>query len=220
MTHFIILLILYIDLLNLSWIKKCLFLRTMEPFNCNSFFGTFILVCSLHGNVMLVWKHLERPLFHILSPTLSLLFQLRALESPRVMVWAWCICSRWGKGACKYFFCFCTVEAFSSPSSISLSSSLMFFYSFPPFLSRWHKMTHQDWCVIKQNLFAGFSGSVGCAVRLETRNVGSTPAEVSNILSWRLIVKYFLRSFSPFLWFKKGSCQFLAKECAQYWLTA
>ena len=27
----------------------------------------------------------------------------------------------------------------------------------------------------------------------------------------------FLRSFSPFSWFKKGSCQFLAKECAQYW---
>ena len=47
-----------------------------------------------------------------------------------------------------------------------------------------------------------------------------TPAEVGNILSWRLIMKYFLRSFSPFRWFKKGSCQFLAKECAQYWLTA
>ena len=49
---------------------------------------------------------------------------------------------------------------------------------------------------------------------------GSTPAEVGNILSWRLIMKYFLRPFSPFRWFKKGSCQFLAKECAQYWLTA
>ena len=49
---------------------------------------------------------------------------------------------------------------------------------------------------------------------------GSTPAEVGNILSWRLIMKYFLRSFSPLRWFKKGSCQFLAKECAQYWLTA
>ena len=35
----------------------------------------------------------------------------------------------------------------------------------------------------------------------------------------RLIMKYFLWSFSPFHWFKKGSCQFLAKECAQYWLT-
>ena len=49
---------------------------------------------------------------------------------------------------------------------------------------------------------------------------GSTPAEVDNILSLRLIMKYFLQSFSPFRLFKKGSCQFLAKECAQYWLTA
>ena len=38
---------------------------------------------------------------------------------------------------------------------------------------------------------------------------GSTPP-VGNILSWRLTMKY----FSPFRWFKKGSCQFLAKECA------
>ena len=28
--------------------------------------------------------------------------------------------------------------------------------------------------------------------------VGSTSAKVCNILSWRLIMKYFLRSFSPF----------------------
>ena len=49
---------------------------------------------------------------------------------------------------------------------------------------------------------------------------GSTPAEAGNILSWWLIMEYFLRSFSPFRWFKKGSCQFLAQECAQYWLTA
>ena len=31
---------------------------------------------------------------------------------------------------------------------------------------------------------------------------GSTPAKVGNILSWRLIMKYFLRSFSTFRWFK------------------
>ena len=49
---------------------------------------------------------------------------------------------------------------------------------------------------------------------------GSTSTEVGNILSWRLILKYFLWSFSPFRWFQKGSCQFLAKECAQHWLTA
>ena len=38
-------------------------------------------------------------------------------------------------------------------------------------------------------------------VRLPTGDkevAGSTPAEVGNILSWRLIMKYFLRLFSPF----------------------
>ena len=40
--------------------------------------------------------------------------------------------------------------------------------------------------------------------------VGSTPAGSSNILSWRLIMKYF---YSHPL--KKDSCQFHVKECAQ-----
>ena len=68
---------------------------------------------------------------------------------------------------------------------------------------------------------AGLGGSVGCAVRLETRRSRVQPLPRSaTFFSWILIVKYFLRSFSPFRWFKKGSYQFLAKECAQYWLTA
>ena len=33
---------------------------------------------------------------------------------------------------------------------------------------------------------------------------GSTSAKVGNILSWRLIMKYFLRSFSPFLVIQEG----------------
>ena len=74
--------------------------------------------------------------------------------------------------------------------------------------SLWFIITHFN---------VGLGGSVGCAVRLV---VGATPAEVGNILSGRLIMKYFLWSFSPFCWFKKGSYQFLAKECAQYWLIA
>ena len=76
-----------------------------------------------------------------------------------------------------------------------------------------------DQLVLKADdqLLSSLGGSVGCAVWLKT---GSTPTEVGNILSWRLNVKYFLRSFSPFRWFKKGSCQFLPKECAQYWFTA
>ena len=31
-------------------------------------------------------------------------------------------------------------------------------------------------------------------------------------------MKYFLQLFCPFRSFKKGSCQFLAKEFAQYWI--
>ena len=57
-------------------------------------------------------------------------------------------------------------------------------------------------------------------IRLVTRRLRVRYPPGHNILSWSLIMKFFLRSFSPFRWFKKGSCQFLAKECAQYWLTA
>ena len=49
---------------------------------------------------------------------------------------------------------------------------------------------------------------------------GSTPAGSATFFRGDLIMKYFLWSFSSFRWFKKGSCQFLVKECAQYWLTA
>ena len=43
----------------------------------------------------------------------------------------------------------------------------------------------------------------------------SAPAGSGNIVSWRLIIIYCLRSLSPFRCFKKESCQFLAKEFAQ-----
>ena len=41
-------------------------------------------------------------------------------------------------------------------------------------------------------------GAVGCTSDWRPGGRGSTPAEVGNILSWRLIMKYFLQSFSPF----------------------
>ena len=47
---------------------------------------------------------------------------------------------------------------------------------------------------------------------------GSTPA-VSVTFSWRFDHEIF-STVIPFRWFKKGSCQFLAKEYAQYGLTA
>ena len=66
----------------------------------------------------------------------------------------------------------------------------------------------------------GLDGSVGCASDWRSGVSGFDLRRVGNILSCRLNMKYFLLSFSPFRWFKKGSCQFLAKECAQYWLIA
>ena len=44
---------------------------------------------------------------------------------------------------------------------------------------------------------------------------GSIPDGSGNILSWRLTMKYFRPSFSLFRCFKKCSCQFLSKICAQ-----
>ena len=57
-------------------------------------------------------------------------------------------------------------------------------------------------------------------VRLVIRRLRFDPHWVGNILSLRSIMKYFLLSFSPFSWLRKNSCQFLTKECAQYWWTA
>ena len=62
---------------------------------------------------------------------------------------------------------------------------------------------------------ASLDGSVGC---WWSGGCKFDPCWISNILSWRLIVKYFLWSFSPFQWLKKGSCQCLANECTQYWV--
>ena len=49
--------------------------------------------------------------------------------------------------------------------------------------------------------------------------MSSIPDGSGNILSWRLIMKYFLWLFSLFHQFRKGSCQFLTKECAQVLIT-
>ena len=48
----------------------------------------------------------------------------------------------------------------------------------------------------------------------------SIPAGIRQHISWWLTMKYFIRSFTPFRWFKKGSCQFLAKKSLRkYWST-
>ena len=61
--------------------------------------------------------------------------------------------------------------------------------------------------------------------QLEARSTGdqeaadSIPTGSATFFRGDLIVKYFLRSFFPFRWFKKGGCQFLTRESAQNWLT-
>ena len=44
---------------------------------------------------------------------------------------------------------------------------------------------------------------------------GLISAGSGNIRSKKLIMKYFLRLFSPLRRFQKDSCQFLAKECVE-----
>ena len=65
-----------------------------------------------------------------------------------------------------------------------------------------------------QSLFKEINvGSVGCASKWRLGGRGfDSPAEVGNILSWRLIMKYFLRSFSPFHWFKRAVVSFWRKN--------
>ena len=63
-------------------------------------------------------------------------------------------------------------------------------------------------------------------VQLDARPIGdqkvagSTPTKSETFFRGDSIMTYFLWSFSSFRWFKKGSSKFLAKDCAQYWLTA
>ena len=61
---------------------------------------------------------------------------------------------------------------------------------------------------------AGLGGSVGCGSGWWSGGWRFEPSWVDNILSWRLIMKYLLWAFSPFRWFKKDSCHFLAEDCA------
>ena len=136
-----------------------------------------------------------------------------------------------GREGMFLFLLFLHFHSCSSFFPVLLISTL----SFLPFSRRRHKMIHKGWLAVKpqhnQKTYntMQYHTILLCRPRWlswmrrptgDQEVAGSTPAEVGNILSWRLIMKYFLRSFSPFRWFKKGSCQFLAKECAQYWLTA
>ena len=68
---------------------------------------------------------------------------------------------------------------------------------------------------------AGLGGSVGCAVRLETRRSRVQPPPRSATFfrgdwSWNIFYGHSLPSADS----RRAVVKFLAKECAQYWLTA
>ena len=98
-------------------------------------------------------------------------------------------------------FCSCVF----SPLSIAITSlgevraNLSAFHTFVRFALVWFCLFPLPLCVRD-----GLEFVIVALPRLLRRPTGdqevagSTPAEVGNILSWRLIMKYFLRSFSPF----------------------
>ena len=68
---------------------------------------------------------------------------------------------------------------------------------------RWSCAFYSLWAI--QRAIASLGGSVGCTSDWWSGCCGFDPRQIGNILSWRLIMKYFLQSFSPFHWFKKGN---------------
>ena len=68
----------------------------------------------------------------------------------------------------------------------------------------------RNWCCRPRWL----SGIVG-RLKIGRLRVRSLPGRQYSFME--IDHEIFPRSFSSFRWFKKDSCQFLAKECAQYW---
>ena len=58
------------------------------------------------------------------------------------------------------------------------------------------------------------AGAQSDARRPGMRMVVGSILTSGNIFSWSLVMKWFLWPFSPFHWFKKGSCHLLVKEWA------
>ena len=58
-------------------------------------------------------------------------------------------------------------------------------------------------------------------VRLVIKRSGTRPPPgPATLFSWRLIMNYFPRSFSPFRWFKNADISFWQKNVHKYWLTS
>ena len=107
-----------------------------------------------------------------------------------------------GRGGGGHFFCFFTFILVLFLPCSSLSSPLLSLLSLFCLSLGDDKMTHKDSRVVKPQHNHGICRPRWLSwMRRPTGDqevAGSTPVEVGNILSWRLIMKYFLRSFSPF----------------------
>ena len=73
---------------------------------------------------------------------------------------------------------------------------------------------------IISSLVCGLGGSAGCAVRLETRRSRVQPRRGRQHSFVKIDHEIFSTVILSLLLIHEGSFQFLAKECAQYWLTA
>ena len=75
---------------------------------------------------------------------------------------------------------------------------------------------YQQTTPLEEKKLSAKLGSAGFRIYVCPSNdhkvMGSLPGRSNNIISRSLIMKYFLLSFSPFCYFKKGRCQFLVKK--------
>ena len=74
--------------------------------------------------------------------------------------------------------------------------------------------------VLYLELCASLGGSIGYASDCDQEMAGAVLTGSGNILLWRLIMKYFLLSFSPFTDSRRAVVSFWQKNVHKYWLTA
>ena len=68
-------------------------------------------------------------------------------------------------------------------------------------------------CCVQKEILRGASETELAGSSLNWLQIWLDPHFLQNI-RWDLVMKKFLRPFSPIGWFKEGSCQVLAKEFA------
>ena len=81
------------------------------------------------------------------------------------------------------------------------------------YLRRWNLLTLLKWKFHINILPGAVARSYARLPGMRTV-AGSILTSGKTFFRWDLVMKTFLQPFSPFRWFKKGSCQLLAKEWA------